>query len=190
MHTITAFAIRHDDEPAFQAAFFVLTFLAAALLNVGAFGVLVAIHVAMDIVKYRHVHHKGWAWTMQATFRESLIDVLLLTTALFLSVYFHESSGLLLMSGFVRFEGVMLAGIAATLARMEVLCHLLYVFSHAHTHIQNVHRGIAGPWKRLEVAALLAIALSIGLVAIAPSVSPNPAVIHHIIVEELVPGRL
>jgi hypothetical protein len=187
MSPVIAFAVRHDHDPAFQAAFIVLTFIAAALLNVGAFLALVAIHVVLDIVKYHTVHGRGWTWTMKATLRESLVDIVLLTMALFVSVYFHESAGLIAVSSMVRYDGVLLVGIATVLARMEVFCHVLRVFAHVRKHIQNVHKGIAGAWSRTERFALIGTAACLLMIVAAPMLSHDPDAVFRILTRELLP---
>ena len=53
-HTLASarlFAHRHDELPAFHAAYLVITVLCAALLSLGAFAALIVAHIALDYVK-------------------------------------------------------------------------------------------------------------------------------------------
>jgi hypothetical protein len=116
-----AFAHTHDELPAFHAAFLVCTFIAAALLNLGSFGLLIIAHMALDYVKYRDVHHFGLARTIHAMLVESLIDITLFFVAFSSLLYLHHGLALVSLSGLQR-ASIALARAATTIVpKMEIL---------------------------------------------------------------------
>ena len=78
LHAFGTFARGHDDIPAFHAGYLLLTFLAAALFNLGICAIFVCGHMSLDLYKYRDVHHYTWMQTVRATMLESLVDLMLL----------------------------------------------------------------------------------------------------------------
>lgn len=187
--TIRRFAIAHDETPVFHAVYLVLTFLAAALLNVGTFGLLVLAHMVLDLVKYREFHAMPWGRTLGATFRESLIDLFLLALALCLAVYLHHGQSIVALSGFLRMEVTIVSAFAVLLPRLEVTWHLLGVFGNIRKHLQHMH-GVTGALRMYERLMLAGFFLSVLLVVIAPVVLGDSASVSHVLADELLPWRL
>ena len=184
------FVLRHDDLPAFHAAYLAITFVAAALLTTGAFAVLVAAHMALDIVKYREIHHFSWRATAAATFRESLLDLFFLGMALTLSVYLHHATGVVAVGGLIRSEEIILRAIGTVLPRMGVLCNFLWIMSTLREHMLLVQKGIAGRWRRSEILCLLGVGACALLIVAAPFILEDREAVLRILLREMIPWRV
>ena len=185
------FAVRHDDLPAFHAAYLAVTFIAAALLTTGAFAVLVAAHMALDVVKYSEIHRFSWKATVTATLRESLLDLFFLSLALVLAVYLHHTAGIVVVSGLIRSEEILLRGIGMVLPRMAVLCNFLWIMSTLREHMLLVQKGIGGgQWRRSEIVCGTALAACLFLIALAPFMLRDQEAVLRILTKELVPWRM
>lgn len=97
MNTLTSpllqFIHDHDKQPVFQAGYLVLAFLAAALLNIGFFAILIGIHIFIDVLKYSGKYRMSSASAWRSAFIESLFDICLLCIALTLTVYLQYVHG-------------------------------------------------------------------------------------------------
>ena len=187
---IRRFLIAHDEAPAFHATYLAMIFLAAALLNVGAFALLVAGHMTLDIVKYRDVHRFSLARAVRATFRESLVDVALLMIALNFAVYLHHATSIVAVSGALHVEQTVLRGFGMIIPRMEVLFHNVRIFGGVQRHMQEVRSAKAGRWKLSEKLCFLILLLAAGLVVAAPFVLADQDAVLRILAEQLVPWRI
>lgn len=192
MHTnrnrFTAFAVAHDSLPAFHAAYLVLTLLAAALLNVGAFVILIVAHAGLDLVKYHEVHGRAWPRTLQSTLRESLLDIFLLSGALVLAVYLHHGTGIVAVSGIVRAETSLLRGLLLLLPRLGVLWNTLWVFTNVRYHLLRSPEA-SGPWTVREQLTLAGAACALLLLAASPSLFGAQNVLQTL-TGQLVPWRV
>lgn len=185
------FAHEHDDLPAFHAGYFVLTVLAAALLNLGAFVLLIAAHLSLDIVKYRDVHHFSWGRTVEGMARESLIDVFLLVTALTFSVYLHHTIGVVALSGVMRAD-LSVARIAGIfLPKFEILHRFLEMLLHVGEHMRTVHVRIHAALATGEKLVLFLLAATMVLLAAAPFIlGISGSVYLSTLSRELIPWRM
>lgn len=188
---IRTVALEHDSAPAFHAAYLVFVFLAAALLNSGAFAVLVAAHISLDIVKYREVHRFPWARTLAATFRENLVDVALLVTALCFAVYFHHATSITAVSGALHVEQTIIRGLGMALPKMEVLFHNMRIMTGMREHLRDVRQGAIGR-RYLFTEKLCVLALLAGIAALiaAPAILPNPDMVYRTFGDQLIPWRI
>lgn len=187
-HRVRAVAGAHDDFPAFHVLSIALTLLAAAMLNIGAFIVIIAAHAALDIVKYRELHTFSWAKTLEATLRESLLDIFFLSLALCFTLYLHHGQSVFALSGLVRFEEVFLRLFGIGLARLEVLLHGIWVFSDVRQHVRDV-RDATGPWRCTEIVCLCACAASLMFIIVSPLLM-GPGEAAKVLGEQLVPWRI
>ncbi|NOS67527.1 MAG: hypothetical protein HOO67_04155 [Candidatus Peribacteraceae bacterium] len=187
-HNIRAFALVHDDVPAFHVACIVLTVLAAMLLNTGAFAVLIAAHAALDIVKYRDVHAMSWAKTLAATFREALLDLFFLSLALCFALYLHHGQSIFVLSRLVHTEEILLRVFGIGLARLEVLLHGFWVFSNVRQHLTEVRRA-TGTWRSVEVLCLCGFVASMMFIAMLALVM-EPGAFQKVFLEQMVPWRI
>ena len=185
---IRAFAVSHDGIPAFHAAAILLTVIAAALLNTGAFALLIAAHASLDIVKYRDVHRMRWGATLTATFRESLLDLFFLSLALCFALSLHHGQSVFVLSGVVRMEEILLRVLGIGVARLQVLLNGLWVFSNIRQHMTDVRYG-TGPWRPLERVLLLGLAGALVFIAAMPLTLASGA-FTRVLLEQLVPWRI
>ncbi len=168
--SIRSFAHEHDDLPAFHAAYLVLTFLAAALFNLGFFAVLIVLHMALDIYKYRDVHRLSWKRTVEGMLRESLLDVSLLLMGATVAVYLHPSLPL-----YAGIQGVMLAEITLLRAvgvitpKLKILYDFLKIFAHVDRYLGKKHVRLGKNVSTIELVSLLSLCVSAGLLIAAPT---------------------
>jgi hypothetical protein len=189
--TFKAFAHQHDDLPAFHAAFLVLAFITAGLLNLGAFGLLVIAHMSLDVVKYRERHHYSWKQTAEGVIRESLVDVTLLMVGLVFSVYLHHGVGVASVAGLMRAEVSVLRMAAMLVPKVKILHHFLKVVSHLHHYLEQVHPRHRQGWSGLDYLCFYFLGLcAFLLIFAAPLMHVEWTLIGEILTEELIPWRM
>lgn len=190
-HALRTFIHEHDDIPAFHAAYLVLTFMAAALFNLGFFALLIAAHMSMDFVKYREVHHFTLMQTIRGIIRESVVDCAFLLLGLVFALYLHHSAGFIALSGLLRSEATILRAAATTIPELSILYHSVNIFTHPRAHMRLVDPALRHVWSPLEGAFMILGALCLLLIVLAPFLLPvSGAVIAKVIVGELLPWRL
>ena len=166
-HRTRTFAAVHDRIPAFHVASIVLTILAAVLLNIGAFAVLILAHAALDIIKYRDVHAFGWGRSLLATAREALADLFFLVLALCFAFYLHHGESVFVLSGIVRMEEVLIRLFGIALPRLEVMVHGMWVFTNVRQHLSDTREG-TGPLRFSELFFLCGLLASLLFLASVP----------------------
>lgn len=184
-----SFAHAHDELPAFRAAYIALAFLVAALLNLGAFAVLIAAHMMLDVFKYRDVHRLSWKLTVEGVLRESLVDVTLLVVGIVFAVYLHHSVWIASVSGLMRAELTVLRAMGMLLPKAKILHDVLMVMAHIHYYLEQVHPKLRKGWSQLEVLCLhfLVIALLL-LTFAAPLMGVHWEFVRDVLLDEMVPG--
>ena len=188
---LQAFAHNHDDLPAFHAGYLVLTLLMAAMFNLGAFGILVITHIALDIVKYRDCYGFCWKITIKAAVRESLVDITLLMVGLVFSVYLHHNVGIASVSGIMRAEISIIRVVALLIPKVKILHHFLKIVSHIHLYLDRVHPRLNEKWSALDLLCFTFITISFFMLAIAgQAMSVSYAMIQQILMEELLPWNV
>lgn len=186
---LRTFADQHDDLPAFHAAYLVLTLLAAALFNLGFFAALIALHMALDLFKYRDVHHYSWKKTIEGMVRESIIDVSLLSMGLAVSVYLHPSLPLFAgVKGLMLAEITLLRAVGVITPKLKILYDFLKIVAHVDLYLKHVHPRMGKNASMVEYVAMLSLCVSVGLLFIAPIVLMiDPAQYLSILLEEMIP---
>lgn len=189
---LRSFVYEHDDLPAFHAGYLVLTFLTAALFNLGTFALLVVAHMSLDIVKYRDVHGFSWGRTAIATMKESIVDIMLLSVGLLFAVYLHHYAGMIAISGILRAEGTILRALGTIIPKLEVLYHLLFVITHLREHLQEIPEEVRRTgWARGEAFSFFTAGVCIFLVALAgPILGLSSQMLAMIYRRELIPWGL
>lgn len=189
--SLKAFAHQHDDLPAFHAAFLVLAFLTAGLLNLGAFGLLVLAHMSLDVVKYRERHNFTWRQTAEGVVRESLVDVTLLAVGLVFSVYLHHGVGVASVAGLMRAEISILRMIALLVPKLKILHHFLKIVAHLHHYLDQVHPRHRTEWSGLDFLCFYFLGLSAFLLIFAaPLMHIEWSLVGEIMAEELIPWHI
>lgn len=190
--TLRQFAHTHDDLPAFHAAYLVLTFLIAAMFNMGAFAVLIIAHVSLDVVKYREVHRYPWRAVFEGALRESLVDLVLFFLGLTFAVYLHHSLvGIASLSGLARADVTLIRAFATFVPKFEILHHFLTVVSHVRHYLYSIHSRMGYPWSSVEYLCFFSLALSMILLLGAPFILHlDMEGMERILVDELIPWRI
>ncbi len=165
LYRFRAFAHEHDDIPAFHAAYLVATFLAAAVLNLGFFLVLILGHMALDFFKYREVHGFGLVRTFRAVILESIVDIALLLLALSFEVYLSHTFLLAGLSGIVRSELTILEALGTLLPKVHILEHMAVIAIDVHSYLHTVHPGVATPLSRIQKFSIALTVICTGLLA-------------------------
>lgn len=187
---VFAFARSHDDIPAFHAAFLVGTFLAATVLNLGFFAILIFAHIALDIVKYRDIHSASWLRTFRASFIESLFDVTLLSVALTSSLYLHHSFALTVLSGLSRAELTVFRALATILPKMQILEHSFHLFAHVKSYLQTPHPSVEKGLTQGQRISVLFLLGSVALLLVSPFLFASVGqedLLRELVKDELVP---
>ncbi len=189
LRSIRTFAHQHDDLPAFHAAYLVLTFLAAALFNLGFFAVLIVLHMALDIFKYRDVHRLGWRKTLEGMVRESIIDIALLLMGLTVAVYLHPS-----LPAYAGIQGLMLAEITLLRAvgvitpKLKILYDFLKVLAHVDRYLQKKHPRLGKNVSSIELVSLFSLCVTVGMLIAAPALlSIDSFQYLSIVLDEMIP---
>lgn len=168
-NSIRSFAHNHDNLPAFHAAYLVLTFLAAAMLNIGFFAVIILGHMALDIFKYREVHQLSWKRTIEGTIRESIVDCTLLLFGLVIAVYLHPSlTGLAGIKGMMLAELTIVRGIGVMTPKLKILFELLKILSDVDHYLMRLHPRFGKHLTMVEYVCSFSICISLGMLIIAP----------------------
>ena len=186
-----AFAIRHDDIPAFHAAYLALTVLIASLMTLGAFAVLIAAHMALDVVKYREVHGMRWGLVIRGVVRESLLDIVLLIIGFTSIVYLHYGVGLAAASGLLRFQEAILSGTILLATKSKIFFDFLTVISALPTHLRKIQVHPKKPWSAFECFLFGVLgACSVLLIVLPPLIGYPMEIFARIIGAEIVPWRI
>lgn len=189
--TFRSFAHEHDDLPAFHAGYLVLTFLFAAIFNLGAFLALIIAHMSLDVVKYHDLHGLSWSKTMRGTVRESLLDIALLLLGLFFAIYLHHATVIVALSGLVRAETTILLMLGTLLPKVEILHHIAWILSTVVTHLGYIKPAQQEEWT---VSELFHITIAVGaltMIVLAPLLLQMDAGSFAAILEkQLIPWRL
>lgn len=185
------FAHRHDELPAFHAAYLVLTLLVAALFNLGTFGLLIIAHMVLDTVKYREVHRMCWADTLRATIRENLFDHTLFILGFLIAVYLHHSlPGIAGVSGLLRSEITVARGMGTLLPKAEILQRFLHVIFHLRHHLLHIETPVGERLTPVERFSILLVGCSAMLLFLAPLIlHVDGTQLLRIVQEELIPWR-
>ena len=189
---IRSFAHRHDDLPAFHAAYLVLTFLAAALFDIGFFAVLIAAHMGLDVFKYREVHGLDWKHTAEGVVRESIVDLTLLLFGLVVAVYQHPSlTGMVGIKGMMLAEITVLRGVGIMTPKLKILYDMLKILSDLDHYLMRLHPRFGKSVSMVEYVCMFSLCISLGMLIIAPILRMiSNADDASILIEERTPWKL
>lgn len=192
MQSLKNFALRHDQLPAFHAAYLVLTVLLGALFPLGAFGLLIVAHMSLDWVKYREVHGYRYSQTLVAMARESLVDVTLFSLGLLFAVYLHHSLPFIAsLSGLYRSEVTLLRALATFVPKIKIFYNVLFILNNLRHYLAHIPSYLKKDWDPLEHVCFFSISLTIVLLTLAPTVLSLDAEQFWLILKsELVPWNI
>ncbi|MDD5623734.1 MAG: hypothetical protein PHI23_03420 [Candidatus Peribacteraceae bacterium] len=185
------FCHEHDDLPAFHAGYLVLTVIVAALLNMGAFAVLILAHMSLDFVKYRDFHGYTWRETLSGIFHENIVDIALLSIGVVFGVYLGHGVGIAGVSGLLRAEGTILEGLGTLIPKVEILHRFLMDVCHLSSYLRSPHPGIGKGWSAAEKFCIfLTVACVILLVFAGPFLAVNGQEFSPHLAEQMLPWRM
>ncbi len=198
MQIITAPAVRlhkcvvyvahqHDEWPMFRIWFSILVVTASIVLNLGVFTLLVSLHMALDVVKYRGKYNLSWYWTVVETLRESLIDIFFIAFGLLLGIVFHHSVAIGGLGRMARLEYLFFNLILRVGPRLKIAEHLLEIFLYWKHHFEKQfvpHEPLSRSEKSILGATLV---LTAGIL-LTPIITPlTYKDIGHTVAHELTP---
>lgn len=185
------FLTQHDELPAFQAAYLAITVLIAGLLNLGAFALLIAAHMTIDVFKYRERHLQTWPRTIKGVLRENLTDIMLLLFGMVVSIYLNHASGIAAASGLLHAQETILRGLLLLGVKSQILFHTLTVFFNVPAYLDRIRVHPKKPWTSAEGYKIVMIAGCVTLLIIAPFILPMTAgTFAGIIHDQLVPWNI
>lgn len=159
----------HDDIPAFVAVYWLLTLMAAMLFNAGAFALLVGMHMALDVYKYRDVHGRSWRKVCEGVFRESLLDISVLTLGIAFSVYCHVALPIFAgLRGIVQTEIAIINAVVQVTVKTHVLHGFLTIIANIHDYLQGMHPRMGKGLTLVEVVAVIGLIVSLSLTLASP----------------------
>ena len=192
MHILTnnirLFIHEHDKMPAFHAGYLVVTFLIAALFNLGMFALVIIAHMTLDYVKYTEVYGYKRKETLKAMFSESSIDIVLLLIGLVFVVYLHHGVEVAAVSGLVR-AGVTLArGLGTVIPKLEILYRFLDTLMNPQEHMQHLHENVRARWSFFVACILCIAAFCTLLLLLAPMLlTIDATLLEKALVDQLIP---
>lgn len=189
--TIRHFAYTHDEIPAFHASYVVLTFLMAVLFNLGAFAVLVVLHMILDVWKYKGHQQLSWKDTGEGVIRESLMDVTLLAIGFVFSVYLHHAVSLGSVSTLLRAEFGIIRSVALFVPKVKILHNFLKMIAHIHHYMMQTHPHLRTGWSGVDKFCFFVIGMSCLLLSLAAEIMHVPqSTVTDILLRETLPWRM
>lgn len=187
MYLLRRFAHQHDEILAFHVAFAVLTFISAAMLSLGWFAIFIVGHMVLDVIKYKEVHEYSWRNTINAVLHESLLELMLFSIALLVSVYFHSSIYAINISGFMRAEMTLVRLVGVIIPKFIIIEEILKIFIHFQHYLEAMHPNAKNIHLTLpEKIYAGVIVISTILLLAAPYITNTaPHIINTIILNEL-----
>lgn len=180
------FAHRHDELPAFHAAYLVIAVLCAALLSLGAFAALIVAHMALDYVKYRDYHRYTLRKTVEGMIRESLFDVALLAIGITFTVYFHHTMAIASISGLFRSEMTIVRALGTVIPKYLMLNASMEVWVHIRNYLEHQCPRIGKAWTLAERLAIMTVITGVAaLLLAAPLMGTDVSVVTGIVGKEL-----
>lgn len=194
-HTFTSFLsfVRsHDELPAFNAAYWVLTLLAAMLFNAGAFALLIMGHIVLDVYKYRDIHRKKWKKIVKGVLRENILDTALLSLGIAFAVYYNASLPILAgIRRLLRTEIALVNALIQITVKAHILHNMLMLLSHMHQYLHAVHPRLGSPASLLERVAGVSLIASVLFIAASPWILGfDAAYAMHLAADILIPWRM
>lgn len=164
-------AHHHDEWPMFRIWFSVTTIVASIVLNLGVFAMLVALHMGLDVIKYRTKHRLSWHWVIVETLRESLVDVFFIALGLLLAVAFHHAVAIGGLGKLAELELLLLNLILRVGPRIKIAEHLLEVILYWKHHFEE-QLPPRSPLNRSEKGFILATLIIVLGIVITPLTTP------------------
>jgi len=157
-------AHEHDTWPMFRIWFSVSTVAASIILNLGVFVLLVALHMALDSIKYRTKHKLAWHWVGVETLRESLMDIFFIALGLLFAIAFHHAVAIGGLGKLAEMEILLLNLVLRVGPRIKLAEHFLEIILYWKHHFEKQITPHA-PLSKSEKGLCIAIAIiAIGII--------------------------
>lgn len=166
-------AHNHDEWPLFRLWFAITTVTASIVFNLGIFALLVALHMTLDVVKYRTKHGLSWHWIVIETLRESLVDIFFIILGLLLGIVFHHTVAIGGLGRLAELEVLLLNLVLRVGPRLKIAEHILEIILYWKHHFEEPfipHAPLNKGEKGLCVAIFL-VAASIVLTPLVTSIT-------------------
>ena len=139
------------------------------LFNAGAFLMLVAGHMALDVYKYREIHSKRWMKVAEGVMRENLIDVSVISLGVAFAVYCHSTLPIFAgIQGLIRTEIAVVNAIVQVTVKTHVLHGFLTFIADIHQYLSKMHPRMGKRLSPVETLSIIALVLSLSLTIAAP----------------------
>jgi len=140
MQPVVVFAHRHDTLPWFRTWFTVATVIASIIFNLGIFAMLVAVHMGLDIIKYRTLHGLCWRCVVFETIRESLVDIFFIALGILLAILFHHSVAIGGLGRLGEVPMFLLTMVLRVGPRLQIAEHILEIVTYWQHHFTTLNR--------------------------------------------------
>jgi hypothetical protein len=160
-------AYNHDDWTWFRIWFAIATVTASIVLNLGIFTLLVSIHMALDVVKYRSRHDLSWLSTIVETLREGLVDIFFIVLGLLLGIALHHAVAIGGLGKMARLEVMLIDLVLRIGPRLKIAEHLLEVVLYWRHHYEEQFQPRA-PLSRPEKVMFFATLTCVASILIIP----------------------
>ncbi|MDB4979164.1 MAG: hypothetical protein JWM56_1350 [Candidatus Peribacteria bacterium] len=181
----------HDDIPAFRAGFFVLSLLCAALLNFGAFALLILAHMALDTVKYRDVHGYSWGVTVRGVVRESIQDMALLAIGLCMAMLLDPSLNFEYVAVTFHGKAVLVRAGSILFTKFIVLQRFTAILADPAAHMQSTNAALRQKWYFGEQSFVVLFFVLTAVLLLAPLLLPiSDALYRHVLLQQMVPWKV
>ena len=165
-------AHEHDEWPLFRIWFSVMTVIASIVLNMGVFAVLVALHMALDVIKYRTKHSLPWYWVGVETLRESLLDLFFIALGLLLAIAFHHAVAVAGVGKPAELGILFLSLLLRWGPRIKIAEHLLEIVLYWKHHFEVQSTVPHMPLTKSEKATLFATIIILIGILVTPFTTP------------------
>ena len=187
-NNIRTFIHEHDRMPAFHAGYLVVTFLIAALFNLGMFALVIIAHMTLDYVKYTELYGYSRRNTWKAMLSESSIDIVLLLIGLVFAVYLHHGVEMAALSGLVRAAVTLARGLGTVIPKLEILYRFVDTLMNPQEHMQHLHEAVRSRWTFFFSWMLCIAAMCVLLLLLAPIIlTVDAALLEKVLMDQLIP---
>ena len=187
-NNIRTFIHEHDRMPAFHAGYLVVTFLIAALFNLGMFALVIIAHMTLDYVKYTELYGYSRRNTWKAMLSESSIDIVLLLIGFVFAVYLHHGVEMAAVSGLVRAAVTLARGLGTVIPKLEILYRFVDTLMNPQEHMQHVQETVRARWTFSFACMIFLGGVCVLLLILAPVIlTLDGALLEKVLMDQMIP---
>ena len=174
--------------PAFHAGYLVVTFLIAALFNLGMFALVIIAHMTLDYVKYTELYGYSRRNTWKAMLSESSIDIVLLLIGFVFAVYLHHGVEMAAVSGLVRAAVTLARGLGTVIPKLEILYRFVDTLMNPQEHMQHVQETVRARWTFSFACMIFLGGVCVLLLILAPVIlTLDGALLEKVLMDQMIP---